>query len=206
MPISKKVRLDLAQRLLQSGLLNERETNILKMRLGLDGLKPATLQEIGTKYDITRERVRQIGAAIVRKIKKNMPDEKAFAGKFFGKAWEPKYFVKERYLIRRRAVIKRNKSLVRKKAKKLAGYIDEYAVTKLGKEKINALFKELRIKYRKNKSLFEDDVVAEIKNLRVRWKEVRKVKPQVQQENQTPPIPPQPPILPIDPTGTNPVL
>lgn len=193
MTVSKKIKLDLAGKLLRADFLTEREKDVLKMRLGLEGYAPATLQKIGDKYQITRERARQIGSAIARKIKKFMPEEKIFAGQIFAKSWEPKYFVKERYLVRRRAVIKRNRTIVRNKSRKLAGYIEEYAVTKQGKQRISSLFKELRIKFRKNKSLFEPDVVIEIKNLRQCWKDIRKKKPVTQQ-----PLPPiqQPPVPP----------
>lgn len=174
MSVSKKNVLELANKLLQAGFLNEREKDVLKARLGLEGYSPCTLQEIGDKYGITRERVRQIGAAIVRRTKKFLPEEKIVAGKLFIKAWEPRYLEKERRLIRRRAIIKRNRTIVRNKCKKLAGFIDEFSITREGKDKVNKLFKELRIKYRRNKSLFEPDVVILLKDLRQRWREVRK--------------------------------
>jgi hypothetical protein len=162
---------------LQVGFLKEREKDILKARLGLEGCEPCTLQEIGDKYGITRERVRQIGVAIVGKAKKILPEEKGLTRNLFIKAWEPKYLEKERRLIRRRAIIKRNRTIVRNKCKKLAGFIEEFSITREGKENISKLFKELRIKYRRNKSLFEPDVVTQLKNLRQRWAEVRKPKP-----------------------------
>lgn len=191
MSISKRMKLELAQRLLQADFLNEREKDVLKLRLGIENNPPSTLQEIGEKYGITRERVRQIGVAIARKVKKNLPEYKIFANQIFSKSWEPKYLAKEKYLIRRRAAIKRNRTLVRNKCMRLSGYIEEYAITKAGKEKIQPLFKELRIKYRKNKSLFEPDVVLQVKNLRLRWKEVRKKK--TPPDQQTPPEQPMPP-------------
>jgi RNA polymerase primary sigma factor len=40
--------------------LREREANILRLYFGLEGPEPMTLEEIGTKLGITRERVRQI--------------------------------------------------------------------------------------------------------------------------------------------------
>lgn len=180
MSISRKSKYELAERLLQAGFLNEREKDVLKKRLGLEGQEPSTLQEIGGQYNITRERVRQIGAAIVRKAKKFIPEEKYIASQLFQKTWEPKYLIKERRLIRRRAIIKRNRTIVRNKCKKLAGYIEEFAVTREGKDKINKLFKIFRIKFRRNKSLFEPDVVIQIKNLRQRWAEVRKGKPRLE--------------------------
>ncbi|OFZ14026.1 MAG: hypothetical protein A2Z20_10315 [Bdellovibrionales bacterium RBG_16_40_8] len=50
--------------------LNERELLILENRLLAD--EPLTLQEIGDKYNITREAVRQLEARLIQKIKKNM--------------------------------------------------------------------------------------------------------------------------------------
>jgi RNA polymerase primary sigma factor len=42
------------------GVLGKRETEVLTMYFGLDGKDPRTLEEIGARYGITRERVRQI--------------------------------------------------------------------------------------------------------------------------------------------------
>lgn len=50
---------------------NDREVNILVMRYGLDGNGIRTLDEIGQKYNITRERVRQIEAKLLMRIRKN---------------------------------------------------------------------------------------------------------------------------------------
>lgn len=50
-------------------VLNEREQEIVKMRFGLGGDTPRTLQEIGRGFKLTRERVRQIEAAAVKKMK-----------------------------------------------------------------------------------------------------------------------------------------
>ncbi len=47
-----------------------RERGIVLMRYGADGSDPGTLQEIGSKYEITRERVRQILQRIGRQIHK----------------------------------------------------------------------------------------------------------------------------------------
>ncbi len=40
--------------------LDKREKEIIKMRLALGGGKPCSLEEIGERFDLTRERVRQI--------------------------------------------------------------------------------------------------------------------------------------------------
>jgi len=49
--------------------LSDREARVLKMRFGLDGYKPMTLEEVGKEFGVTRERVRQIEAKALRKLK-----------------------------------------------------------------------------------------------------------------------------------------
>jgi RNA polymerase primary sigma factor len=49
--------------------LSEREAKVLKMRFGLDGYKPMTLEDVGKEFGVTRERVRQIEAKALRKLK-----------------------------------------------------------------------------------------------------------------------------------------
>jgi RNA polymerase sigma factor (sigma-70 family) len=43
-------------------ILDKRERMVIKLRYGLDGAKPRTLEEIGHGFDLTRERIRQIEA------------------------------------------------------------------------------------------------------------------------------------------------
>ncbi|MGA1846528.1 sigma-70 family RNA polymerase sigma factor [Deferribacter abyssi] len=50
--------------------LNEREAQIIKWRFGLDGETPKTLEEIGEVLNISRERVRQIEARALSKLRK----------------------------------------------------------------------------------------------------------------------------------------
>ncbi len=52
--------------------LKPREMDILSRRYGLDGETAMTLKDIGAKYSISRERVRQIEQAALRKLKKIM--------------------------------------------------------------------------------------------------------------------------------------
>jgi RNA polymerase primary sigma factor len=50
--------------------LDEREATILRYRFGLDGGAEKTLEEVGEKFGITRERVRQIQNLALRKLRK----------------------------------------------------------------------------------------------------------------------------------------
>jgi RNA polymerase primary sigma factor len=49
--------------------LSDREAKVLKMRFGLNGSRPMTLEEVGQKFGVTRERIRQIEAKALRKLK-----------------------------------------------------------------------------------------------------------------------------------------
>ena len=59
--------------------LNKREKNVIIMRFGLDGSAPKTLEECGVYYGITRERVRQIEAKALRKMR-NKVYSRGFGG------------------------------------------------------------------------------------------------------------------------------
>jgi len=52
--------------------LEPREAEILTMRFGLDGNKPKTLEEVGKKFKVTRERVRQIQNIALTKLRRVM--------------------------------------------------------------------------------------------------------------------------------------
>ncbi len=49
--------------------LSDREGKVLKMRFGLGGKRPMTLEEVGKEFGVTRERIRQIEAKALRKLK-----------------------------------------------------------------------------------------------------------------------------------------
>ncbi|MGB9867837.1 MAG: RNA polymerase sigma factor RpoD [Bacillota bacterium] len=49
--------------------LTEREQNVLKLRFGLEDGKPRTLEEVGQVFGVTRERIRQIEAKALRKLR-----------------------------------------------------------------------------------------------------------------------------------------
>lgn len=64
-----------SQRLLRENIedvlaaLSDREGKVLEMRFGLRGAKPMTLEEVGREFGVTRERIRQIEAKALRKLK-----------------------------------------------------------------------------------------------------------------------------------------
>ena len=49
--------------------LTERESKVIKMRFGLIDGRPRTLEEVGKEFDVTRERIRQIEAKALRKLR-----------------------------------------------------------------------------------------------------------------------------------------
>jgi RNA polymerase primary sigma factor len=51
------------------GQLDPRERDVVRMRFGLDEDKPATLEEVGRRFGVTRERVRQIESRTMAKLR-----------------------------------------------------------------------------------------------------------------------------------------
>jgi RNA polymerase primary sigma factor len=51
--------------------LTSREETIIKMRFGLVGGKEHTLEEVGRHFSLTRERIRQIEANALRKLRQS---------------------------------------------------------------------------------------------------------------------------------------
>lgn len=49
--------------------LDEREEDILKLRFGININYPRTLEEVGQRYNLTRERIRQIESRALQKIR-----------------------------------------------------------------------------------------------------------------------------------------
>jgi len=49
--------------------LTPRESDVVRLYFGLDGTHPMTLEEIGERFDLTRERVRQIKEKAIRRLK-----------------------------------------------------------------------------------------------------------------------------------------
>ena len=54
--------------------LDDRESEIIQLRFGLDGNRPLTLEEVGERFDVTRERVRQIQNIAIHKMRKLMTE------------------------------------------------------------------------------------------------------------------------------------
>ena len=49
--------------------LTERERKVLRLRFGLDDGRARTLEEVGKEFNVTRERIRQIEAKALRKLR-----------------------------------------------------------------------------------------------------------------------------------------
>ena len=49
--------------------LTEREQKVLKLRFGLEDGRARTLEEVGKEFKVTRERIRQIEAKALRKLR-----------------------------------------------------------------------------------------------------------------------------------------
>lgn len=65
--VTKKLFIEELNKLLET--LTDRERKIIELRFGLYGKKTHTLEEIGEKFGVTRERIRQIEAKALRKLK-----------------------------------------------------------------------------------------------------------------------------------------
>ncbi len=69
-PIEAVIGMNLSgQTELVLGTLTEREQKILKLRFGLGDGRDHTLEEVGQQFDVTRERIRQIEAKALRKLR-----------------------------------------------------------------------------------------------------------------------------------------
>ncbi len=64
---SKEMLKDEVEKVLET--LTDREASVLKLRYGIPDGKPQTLEEVGKKFGVTRERIRQIEAKALRKLR-----------------------------------------------------------------------------------------------------------------------------------------
>ena len=60
------------------GTLSDREQKIVRMRFGLDNGKSHTLEEVGQEFAVTRERIRQIEAKALAKLRKHKDAKKLY--------------------------------------------------------------------------------------------------------------------------------
>ena len=65
--VNEKERHDVIDSVLDT--LTEREKKVIKLRYGLDGGPARTLEQVGKEFNITRERIRQIEAKALRKLR-----------------------------------------------------------------------------------------------------------------------------------------
>ena len=56
--------------------LSDREKKVLELRFGLNDGTPRTLEEVGKEFEVTRERIRQIEAKALRKLKHSSRSQK----------------------------------------------------------------------------------------------------------------------------------
>lgn len=68
---SKSIILDINEMLAR---LESREADIIRLRFGLGGERPLTLEEVGQEFNVTRERVRQLQNIALQKMRRAMAD------------------------------------------------------------------------------------------------------------------------------------
>jgi RNA polymerase primary sigma factor len=68
--LEDKTNVDMVRQVI--GILDPREMTILRYRFGLDGSGEKTLEEVGEKFGVTRERIRQIQNVALRKLRKKI--------------------------------------------------------------------------------------------------------------------------------------
>lgn len=69
-PVEEATSQLLREQLIEAlGTLTDREQKVLRLRFGLDDGRPRTLEEVGKEFHVTRERIRQIEAKALRKLR-----------------------------------------------------------------------------------------------------------------------------------------
>ncbi len=74
--VSKETNAELVRELVDT--LNAREQKILRERFALDGGEPRTLEDIGMDFGLTRERIRQLEAAALKKLRDRLRARDSF--------------------------------------------------------------------------------------------------------------------------------
>jgi RNA polymerase primary sigma factor len=69
--VAEQMKLDELREALDG--LQDRMRDVIELRYGLDGSKPCTLEEVGTRLGVTRERVRQVEGRALRELELAMP-------------------------------------------------------------------------------------------------------------------------------------
>ena len=70
-PVDDVFRGDLARQIQRSmATLSPREREILRLRFGLDDEDEHTLEQVGVRFSVTRERIRQVEAKALRKLRR----------------------------------------------------------------------------------------------------------------------------------------
>jgi RNA polymerase primary sigma factor len=64
------------------GVLKDKERKVIVYRFGLEGEEPKTLEQIGNIFGLTRERVRQIEAAALAKLRALVAEQTLTASEF----------------------------------------------------------------------------------------------------------------------------
>ena len=73
--LEDKTNTDLVRQMMDT--LDPREATILRYRFGLDGGGEKTLEEVGKKFGVTRERIRQLQNIALKKLRKRIEDREA---------------------------------------------------------------------------------------------------------------------------------
>ena len=66
--------------------LDEREKKIINARFGLDGSDPITLEEVGCKFGVTRERIRQLQNIALGKMRRAIHKREQMTPERFARA------------------------------------------------------------------------------------------------------------------------
>jgi RNA polymerase primary sigma factor len=66
--------------------LDDRERRIINARFGLDGSEPITLEEVGVKFGVTRERIRQLQNIALHKMRRALSKRERMSSEMMAQA------------------------------------------------------------------------------------------------------------------------